>query len=111
MNVSKNVSNDEKLFAMLIYLSSFFTVIVGPLIIWLLKRDSAFVDYHGKEYFNFVISYTIYLAVSGLLMIIIIGIITGSIAGLLLFIFTVVAAVKAYDGKEYRIPFVFRFIK
>ncbi|MFT8322334.1 MAG: DUF4870 domain-containing protein [Bacillus sp. (in: firmicutes)] len=111
MDYSKNVSNDEKLFAMLIYVTSFFTAIVGPLIIWMLKRDSAFVDAHGKEYFNFMISYTIYLVISGILAIILIGVLTGAVAGLLMFIFTIIAAIKAYDGKEYRIPFVFRFIK
>lgn len=46
-------SNDDRIFAMLIYVSSFFTTFIGPLIIWLVKKDSPFVDYHGKAYFNF----------------------------------------------------------
>lgn len=111
MELSKNVSNDEKLFAMLIYVSSFFTVFIGPLIIWLIKSDSEFVKYHGKEYFNFLISYTIYGIVSSLLMFIIIGFITTPILGIMGFIFTIMAAIKSYDGQEYRIPLVIRFIK
>ncbi|MGP7815932.1 DUF4870 domain-containing protein [Niallia sp. 01092] len=111
MEYSKNVSNDEKLFAMLIYVSSLFTVIVGPLIIWLLKRDSEFVDYHGKEYFNFLISYAVYLLISGILMLILIGFVTTPLIGLLILVFTIIAAIKGYEGKEYRIPFVFRIIK
>lgn len=31
-------SNDENIMAMLIYLLSLFTTIIGPLIIWLLKK-------------------------------------------------------------------------
>ena len=32
-----------------------FTVFIGPLIIWFIKKDdSAFIDYHGREYFNFL---------------------------------------------------------
>src|SRR5699024_12543420 len=38
--------------------------ILGPIIIWLLKREeSEYIDYHGKEGLNFVISYTAYFAV------------------------------------------------
>lgn len=111
MDHTKNISNDDKLFALAIYVSSFFTVFVGPLIIWLIKRDSEFVHYHGKEYFNFLISYTIYLVISGILTLIFIGFILCAIVSLLMFIFTVIACVKAYEGKEYRIPMVIRFIR
>jgi len=105
-------SQDERLFAMLIYVSSFFTTFIGPLIIWLLKRDeSPFIDFHGKEYFNFVISYGIYTIASSILMIVLIGFITIWIVGLLAFIFTIIAAVKAYNGEVYQVPLVFRLIR
>ena len=43
-------SNDENIMAMLIYLLSLFTSIIGPLIIWLLKKDeSKLVDRAGKN--------------------------------------------------------------
>lgn len=105
-------TSDEKLMSMLIYVSSFFTYFVGPLIIWLMKReDSEFVDYHGKEFLNFMISYTIYGIVASILMIVLIGFILAPIVGLMAFIFTIIAAVKSYGGETYRIPTVIRFIK
>ena len=105
-------SNDERLLAAAIYVSSFFTTFLGPLLIWLLKKnDSSFVDYHGKEYLNFLISYGIYSAVSVILMFVLIGIVTIWIVGILAFVFTIIAAIKAYEGKEYQIPLVFRLIK
>ena len=105
-------SKDERVMAALLYVSSFFTVFIGPLIIWLLKKDeSSFIDYHGKEYFNFLISYSIYSFVSIILMIVLIGILTIWLVGIYAFVFTIMAAIKAYDGKEYRIPLVFRLIK
>ncbi|MBP2239456.1 putative Tic20 family protein [Cytobacillus eiseniae] len=105
-------SNDERLLATAIYVSSFFTTIIGPLVIWLLKKDeSAYIDYHGKEYFNFIISYAVYSVVSMLLMIVLIGFITIWIVGVAAFVFTIIAAVKAYEGKEYRFPLVFRIIR
>ena len=105
-------SNDERLYYMLIYLLSLVFPILAPLIIWLLKReDSDFVDYHGKEYFNLLISYTIYMIISGILVVLLIGFILLPIAGIMLTIFTIVAAVKAYGGEKYRIPLIFHFIK
>lgn len=105
-------SSDERLLACLIYVASLFTVFIGPLIIWLIKKDdSAFIDYHGREYFNFLISYTVYTIVSIILMIVLIGVLTIWLVGIYVFIFTIIAAVKAYSGELYRIPLVFRLIR
>lgn len=105
-------TNDERMLAAAIYIVSFFTAFVGPLVIWLLKKDeSPYIDYHGKEYFNFLISYGVYSIVSMLLMIVVIGFVTIWIVGILAFVFTIIAAIRAYEGKEYRIPLVFRLIR
>jgi uncharacterized protein len=104
-------SNDERLLAAAIYVLSFFTAFIGPLVIWLLKKnDSDFIDYHGREYLNFLISYSVYSIISTLLMIVVIGLFTIWIVGILAVVFSIVAAIKAYEGKEYRIPFVFRIL-
>lgn len=104
--------NEERLLAAAIYAISFFAPILGPLVIWLLKRnESSFIDYHGKEYFNFMISYFIYTIASGILTIILIGFIGLWVLGILAVVFTIIAAIKAYEGYTYRIPWIIRFIK
>lgn len=106
------LEKDERMLSMLIYLVSFFAPLIGPLIIWLIKRDeSSFVDYHGKQYFNFLISYTIYGIGSAILIILVIGILLAIAVGILSFIFTLVALVKANNGERYRIPLTIQFIK
>ncbi|HEY2420712.1 MAG TPA: DUF4870 domain-containing protein [Neobacillus sp.] len=106
------VKNDDKMFAALIYVLSLFFPVIAPLIIWLIKRDeSSFVDFHGKEYFNFLISITIYSIASGILTIILIGFVLLGILGIGALVFTIIAAVKAYEGNEYRFPLIIRFIK
>lgn len=106
------IKNDERLLAAGIYVISLFFPVLGPLVIWLIKKDeSSFIDYHGKEYFNFMISYFVYTFISGILTIIIIGIIGLWIIGIAAFVFTIVAAIKAFEGKEYRFPWIFRLIK
>lgn len=105
-------TKDERMMAALIYILSFFTAFIGPLIIWLIKKDeSEFVDYHGKEYLNFLISYSIYGIASSLLMVVLIGFVLAPIVGILALIFTILAAIKAYEGDRYKIPTVFRLIK
>lgn len=104
-------SNDDRLFAALIYVTGIFTTIIGPLIIWILKKDqSPFVDYHGRQYFNFIISYFIYGVVAGVLILVVIGAILLPIIGIAGFVFTVIAAIKAYEGSKYRIPFILRIL-
>lgn len=105
------ISNEDRLIAAAIYVVSFFTALIGPLVIWVVKKnDSNFIDYHGREYLNFFISYCIYSIISFILTIVFIGVIMLAIIGVLAFIFTIIAAIKAYEGKEYRIPFVFRIL-
>ncbi|MDY0407941.1 DUF4870 domain-containing protein [Virgibacillus soli] len=105
-------TNDERMFAMLIYLIGIFVPVLGPLIIWLMKREeSDFVDYHGKEYFNYLISFTIYVVVSTILMVVLIGFLLIFVVGITGFILLIVALVKANQGERYRIPLIFRIIK
>ncbi|MDQ0217890.1 DUF4870 domain-containing protein [Peribacillus cavernae] len=105
------LNKDEKLLAALIYIASFFTAFIGPLIIWLIKKEeSSFIDFHGREYLNFLISYTIYGIVATVLCFVVIGFLILPVLGLAGVIFTIIAAVKAYEGKEYRIPLIFRII-
>jgi len=104
-------SKDERLLATAIYAISFFTAFIGPLVIWLVKKDeSDFIDYHGREYFNFLISYFVYSLISGLLVIILVGFILLPVVGLLGVVFTIIGAIKAYDGENYRIPLIFRIL-
>lgn len=63
---------------MLCHLSAFagavfpvFGNILGPLVVWLLRRkDSPFIDFHGRQSVNFQISLTIYLIVSAVLIVV-----------------------------------------
>ena len=102
---------DERLLAMLIYLVSFFTAFLGPLIIWLVKKDdSKFIDHHGREYLNFLISVFIYSIIASILMIVFIGVILLPILAIATVIFTIIAAIKAYEGDYYKFPLIFRIL-
>ncbi|MFL6526588.1 MAG: DUF4870 domain-containing protein [Chthoniobacterales bacterium] len=86
--------------------------IVGPLVIWLAKRDeSPEIDLHGKESVNFQISMLIYNVIAGLLCFVLIGIPILIILHFLNIVFVVIAAIQASDGKLFRYPLSLRLIK
>src|SRR5579875_1397654 len=86
--------------------------IVGPLIIWLAKKDTLpFVDDQAKEALNFNITVAIAAAVCGVLMFVLIGFVLLPLLGLAWLVFTIIAAIKANEGESYRYPFTLRLIK
>lgn len=90
--------------------------ILGPLIIWLMKKDTMpKVNEHGKEALNFQITVSIivfacmltFFLILPILLPILVAIATG-IAALIL---TIIATIKASNGELYRYPFSLRLIK
>ena len=86
--------------------------IIGPLVIWLLKKNEySYVDEQGKESLNFQISMTIYMIVSGFMILAAIGLVMLPIVLIADFILIIVASVKVSDGESYRYPLTIRFLK
>ena len=86
--------------------------LLGPLIVWLLKReDHPFIDGQGKEAVNFQITMHIAMLISGVLTLIIVGFVLLAIIGLLMIIFPIIAASKADKGEHYRYPLTIRLIQ
>ena len=95
------------------YIGIPFGNVVGPLIVWLIKKDEfAYVDQQGKEALNFQISLLIYciaatplLCVAGLAVVVWIGLAVFGLVCLIL------AAIKANQGEDFKYPLCIRFIK
>lgn len=118
-------SKDENMWAMFCHLSALAGLliptgnIVGPLVVWLVKKDEMpLVNDQGKESLNFQISLTIYFviasAISGILIMAFIGIILLPIVvvGFPIFgtVMAIIAALRANEGQAYRYPLCIRFI-
>ena len=86
--------------------------ILGPLIVWLSKRkEDPFVDQCGKDALNFQISVTIYLIISGFLILVVVGMFLMVVVMILNLVYTLIAATKASKGIPYQYPLSFRFLK
>jgi len=105
------------------YMGIPFGNILGPLIVWLLKKDQfPLVDEHGKQSLNFQISMIIYSLLLGVaifitaitLILIPVAVLLGILLAFIIiadFVLVVIAAIKVSNGESYQYPFTIRFIQ
>ena len=86
--------------------------IIGPLVIWLIKKDQIpFANDQGKESLNFQISVTIYAIVSSILIAVVIGMVLLVAVWVFGLVMVIIASLQANQGIAYRYPLTIRFIK
>jgi uncharacterized Tic20 family protein len=107
-------TSDDKVMAMLAHLLTLVCGFVGPLIIWLIKKDdpnASFVTENAKESLNFQITVFILSIICIILIFVLIGILLIWALGIADLVLVIIAAVRVNEGKLYRYPFNFRLIK
>ena len=86
--------------------------VLGPLIIWVLKREEdPFIDDQGKEALNFQLTMTIVIFAVIILMFVVIGFFLLPVLALFEIVLIIMASVAANEGRAYRYPLAIRFIK
>ena len=107
---------DSQQWAMIAHLSALigfiipFGNLIGPLVIWQMKKDMPFVVDQGKEALNFQITVVIAVFVCLLLSLVVIGMLLLPVVGIGALVLTVMAGIKANNGEAYRYPFTLRLI-
>ena len=109
---------NEKQWGMFVHVAALATLlgiplgnIVGPLIIYLIKKDEfEFVADQGKEVLNFQITWTIIFIISAILILVGIGIIMLIGFGIAWLVLVIVGTVAANDGRYYRYPLTIKFL-
>lgn len=112
------VTADDRTWGMAAHLSALSGLVVpmgnilGPLIIWLVKKEtSEFVADQAKEALNFQITVFIALLVSIPLCFVLIGFLTLLAAAIYGLVMEIIAGIKANEGIRYRYPITLRLIK
>lgn len=107
-----HVSKEDKSLAMIMWVLTFFTSFVAPLVIWLVKKEeSEYINKQGKNCLNFTISYGIYGIASFLLTLILIGYLALMALIIANITYTILAIVSTNKGEDYVVPFTIEFIK
>lgn len=112
------INSDEQTFSMLCHLSALaglvipFGHIIGPLVIWLMKKDQyPEVDRQGKDSLNFQISMTLWMFVSGILVLLVVGIFALIALGVLTLVMIIIASIKSNNGERFKYPLTIDIIK
>ncbi|HEV2774428.1 MAG TPA: DUF4870 domain-containing protein [Solirubrobacteraceae bacterium] len=117
-----NARDDSRTWALAAHLSALLSLFVGfpfvgPLVIYLVKKDDAFVRRHAAEALNFNLSWMLYAIVLGIATFVLIFFIVGlALIPVLIVLFLTwlvlvcLAAAKAGQGAEYRYPLTIRFV-
>jgi uncharacterized Tic20 family protein len=115
---SSSLSQEDRNWGMIAHLSSLsgllvpFGSILGPLIVYLVKRDqSPFVTDCAREALNFNITVAIGFVICLCLSVVFIGIPLMIALGIAWLVLTIVATVRANEGTQYRYPATIRFVK
>ena len=118
MNQVNQQQQDERMWAMFCHLSAFAGYLVplgsilGPLVIWSIKKEQfPAIDNHGKEALNFNISIAIYMILSAILIVIVIGILMLIALWVFQTVMIIIASIKANNGEYFKYPLSIQFIK
>lgn len=109
------ISADSRNLGMLAHLSAFVTFVgipslLGPLVVWLIKRDDPYVEAQAKEALNFNLSFMIYGVVAAFSITLLVGLIALPAVLIAWFVLVLIASVRASNGQSYRYPFTIRFV-
>jgi len=105
---------DEKIWCTLMHASQLLTWtgvgIVAPIVMWLISKDeSREANRHGLVIVNWMLSSLVYLVISGLACMIVIGIPMLLVLAALNILFPIIGAVKASGGTLWRYPLTIQF--
>ena len=105
------VDANARQWALFAHLSALLLGWLGPLVIYLVKKDEhPYIADQSREALNFNLSVFLYFVISGVLILVLIGIFL--IFGVLIawLVFVIIAAVRANGGEAYRYPLTIRFV-
>lgn len=109
--VVTSVSQDSKNLVLLLWLGTLFFGFIPGLLMYLLKKDDAYVLDQSKEALNWSITALIGYVAGAILTIIFIGVLVMAVVGICHLVFTIMGVIAATNAKPFRVPYALRLIK
>jgi len=112
INTPKSFAQDEYSWLILMHFSGIFILILPPLLVWMFKKNElAEYEQHFKDVMNFQISIFIYLMISVVLLIVLIGLPLLLFLGLFSTIVVVLNTIKVMNHEPYNYPWTMQILK
>lgn len=106
-----DVPQDSRNLALLIWIGTIFLSFIPGLIVFLIKKDDAYVYDQAKEALNWSITVVIGYVASLILTIILIGPLLMFAIGACNLVFGVLGAIGCSKGEQFRVPWTLRLVK
>jgi uncharacterized Tic20 family protein len=111
-------SPDSRGWAVAAHLTPWIAGFLGPLIIWLAKKDDPFVEEHARESLNFQLSLMLYFFVLMMSLVLVVWIPFWLVVWIPAFfglailglVTNIIGAIRASNGRMYRYPLCIRFV-
>jgi hypothetical protein len=111
------LAKNENLWAAALHLSQFLGYLIplaglaAPIILWQTKKESPLIDRHGRVVMNWILSQILWWVVSFVLCFVLVGIPMLWVFGVLVIVFPIIGAIRAYEGRVWSYPLTIRFFK
>ena len=110
-NAPSTSSQDSKNLALLLWLGTIFFSFIPALVLFLVKKDDAYLVDQSREALNWSITAILGGIVGMILTLILIGILVIWAIALCNLIFCILGVIATSSGKPFRVPFALRLIK
>lgn len=107
----KQVSQDAKNLALLLWIGTLFFGFIPALILYLVKKDDDYINDQSKEALNWSITAILGYVAGVLLMVILIGFLVIAAVGIVHLVFCIMGVIATSSGQAFRVPFALRLIK
>jgi uncharacterized Tic20 family protein len=104
-------SSESRNIALLTWIGTILFGFIPPLIVYLIKKDDAYVVDQSKEALNWSITAIIGYIAGMILTFVLIGLLVIPVVGICHLVFCIMGAIAASSGKPFRVPFALRLIK
>lgn len=108
---NQEISQDSKNTALLVWIGTIFFGFIPSLILFLVKKDDAYIQDQSKEALNWSITAAIGYFAGMLLTFVVIGLLVLPVVAICHLVFCIMGAVAVNNGKTFRVPFALRLIK
>jgi uncharacterized Tic20 family protein len=105
------VSQDSKNMGLLIWIGTIFFGFIPGLVMYLVKKDDAYIKSQSMEALNWSITAIFAYIIAGILTFIVIGVFLIPVIAVCHLIFCIMGAIATSKGSDFKVPFCIRLIK
>ena len=109
--IIESVSQETKNIALLTWVGTIFFGFIPGLVLYLVKKDDAYIQDQSKEALNWSITAAIGYFAGFILSFVLIGFIVIPAVGICHLVFCIMGDIATSNGKPFRVPFAIRLIK